>query len=104
MSDEEPTKRFNGEDRTTPPMLETLLREFRAFRVEMTEFHAETNQRLAKLESGLEHAAGRLTVIEERLERVEIDLNKTRAIAHDTRADVREFRAQLREALPSLVK
>ncbi len=90
MSDEEPTKRLDAEDKTTQPMLETLLREFREFRL-------ETNAHFAVVEE-------RLTAIEDRLERVEIDLDKTRAVAYDTRGDVRELRAQLREALPSLVK
>ncbi|MCP9495495.1 MAG: hypothetical protein MSG64_13700 [Pyrinomonadaceae bacterium MAG19_C2-C3] len=87
---EDPTKRFETESKVTQPMLETILKELREFRL-------ETNARLTVIEKRLES-------VEERLESVEIDIDKTRAVAHDTRGDVRELRAQLREALPSLVK
>ncbi len=104
MSDEDPTKRFDTEDRTTQPMLETLLREFRSFREEMTEFRTkmlefrtETNARLAKLEQSAEHA-------DVRLDRIESLANQTRAEMLGLRADFKELRAELREAVPSLVK
>ncbi len=83
MSDEQPTKRFDEQDRTTQPMLETLLREFRAFRVEV-------NQRFEESEI--------------RLDRIESLASQTRAEMLTMRADFRELRAQVREALPSLVK
>ncbi|MCP9495775.1 MAG: hypothetical protein MSG64_15110 [Pyrinomonadaceae bacterium MAG19_C2-C3] len=104
MSDEEPTKRFDTEDRTIQPMLETLLREFRSFRVEMTEFRTkmsefrtETNARFAKLEQSGEHA-------DVRLDRIESLANQTRAEMLGLRADFKDLSAQLRESLPSLVK
>ncbi|MCP9496817.1 MAG: hypothetical protein MSG64_20460 [Pyrinomonadaceae bacterium MAG19_C2-C3] len=83
MSDEQPTKRFDEQDRTTQPMLETLLREFRAFRVEV-------NQRFEESET--------------RLDRIESLASQTRAEMLTMRADFRELRAQVRDALPLLVK
>ncbi len=90
MSDEEPTKRFDEQDRTTQPMLETLLREFRAFRVEMTEFRADTERRFEEADT--------------RLDRIESLASQTRAEMLTMRADFRELRAQLKDVLPSLVK
>lgn len=93
MSDEDPTKRFDAEDRTTQPMLETLLREFRAFRAEMIEFRSEM------IEFRTE-TVNQLKTVNIRLDRVE-------SLAHQSRADVLALRAdfaEIREALPVAVK
>ncbi|HEX8847320.1 MAG TPA: hypothetical protein VF791_21940 [Pyrinomonadaceae bacterium] len=60
-----------SDEAKTTPMLETILKELREFRVS----------------------------VESRLDEIEIRLDKTQAIALETRAEVRELKKHLREQL-----
>ncbi|MCP9493916.1 MAG: hypothetical protein MSG64_05590 [Pyrinomonadaceae bacterium MAG19_C2-C3] len=106
---EDPTKRFESESKVTQPMLETLVREFRAFRTEvndrLTHIEQKFDDRLTHIEQKFDDRIDRIEQkFDDRVDRIEATVSQTRADVLNLRTDFREFRTMLRESLPSLVK